>query len=755
MTMSLMHQWHDTICGGGAYGFILEQDVTFYHCYFGFIQEDTTKEELVTQKEEIEFESTQSSTTAKIPVLKQVAETTTNDFGTLTTLIPGPVTIEEKAKKKNDVKARKTRFGRNEVTKKPQKSLLKKLYEIFSAAGTDLAFEWYTHVVVWRNKSDLDTMSLDDLYNKFNIVKQEVRRTTNINIGFQNIDFVSSPSPSSTNEVPADFGVSTASPRISTANLSDATVYAFLANQPNGSQLVHEDLEQIHEDDLEEMDLKWKLALLNGAFRKRCRVSRNQENRTRNQETTRRTVNVEDTSSTEIMVINGADFDWSYMADDEAPTNMTFMALLDSEVYTDNTCFKTCLKNYATLKTQYDELRVEFNKSKCNLADYKRGLASVEEQLVHYQMNESLLNENIVVLKRDIKIKDSKIVVLKSKLEKISNEKDTLETKIKKFENASQSLDKLIGGQVTDNSKKGLGYVRYNVVPPSRTRRFSPLRIDLSHTGLLEFAEPSVQSYKVKPIEVVTQKSSVKISAPIKENNGNISYLSDFKEFDEGYVAFGGGAKGGKITDKGTIITATKDETSRILKSFVTEIENLVDKKVKIIKCDNGTEFKNKVINEFHKKDSKLPITFWADAVNTACYVQNRVLVVKPHSKTLYELFRSRTHDIGFMRHIGFHVTILNTLDHLGKFDVKLDEGFFVGYSTNSKAFRVYNTRTRKVKENLHIKFLENKTLIVGTTSNDFVGKGASFDARQSSMETGPIQDYILMPLWNDGLLIV
>nr|GEY62299.1 hypothetical protein [Tanacetum cinerariifolium] len=68
--------------------------------------------------------------------------------------------------------------------------------------------------------------------------------------------FVSSPSPNSTSEVPTVFRVSTASPQVSTTNLSDATVYAFLANQPNGSQLVYEDLEQIHENDLEEMDLK-------------------------------------------------------------------------------------------------------------------------------------------------------------------------------------------------------------------------------------------------------------------------------------------------------------------------------------------------------------------------------------------------------------------------------------------------------------------------------------------------------------------
>ncbi|GJR04030.1 putative ribonuclease H-like domain-containing protein [Tanacetum coccineum] len=195
---------------------------------------------------------------------------------------------------------------------------------------------------------------------------------------------------------------------------------------------------------------------------------------------------------------------------------------------------------------------------------------------------------------------------------------------------------------------------------------------------------------------------------------------------------------------------ATKDETSGILKSFITGIENLVDHKVKVIRCDNGTEFKNREMNQFCEMkgilrqfsiartpqqngvaerrnrtlieaartmlaDSKLPTTFWAEAVNTACYVQNRVLVVKPHNKTPYELFHGRTPTLSFMRPFGCPVTILNTIDHLGKFDGKADEGFFIGYSLNSKAFRVFNSRTRIVEENLHIRFSESTPNVVGT----------------------------------------
>ncbi|GJX09004.1 putative ribonuclease H-like domain-containing protein [Tanacetum coccineum] len=223
--------------------------------------------------------------------------------------------------------------------------------------------------------------------------------------------------------------------------------------------------------------------------------------------------------------------------------------------------------------------------------------------------------------------------------------------------------------------------------------------------------------------------------------------------------------------------------------------------------CDNGTEFKNKEMNQFREMkgikrefsiartlqqnrvakrknrtlieaartmlaDSKLPTTFWAEAVNTACYVQNRVLVIKPHNKTPYELFNGRPPTISFMRPFGCPVTILNTLDHLGKFDGKADKGFFVGYSVNSKAFRVFNSRTRIVKETLHITFLENKPnvagsgpewlfdidtltksmndkpVVAGNQTNGNAGTKESIDAGQAGKKTVPSHKYILLPLW-------
>ncbi|GJX69270.1 putative ribonuclease H-like domain-containing protein [Tanacetum coccineum] len=251
---------------------------------------------------------------------------------------------------------------------------------------------------------------------------------------------------------------------------------------------------------------------------------------------------------------------------------------------------------------------------------------------------------------------------------------------------------------------------------------------------------------------------------------------------------------------------AINDETSEILCKFIIGLENQLNHNFKIIRCDNVTEFKNHAMNELCAKkgikrefsmartpqqngvaerknrtlieaartmlaDSLLPILFWAEAVNTACYVLNRVLVTKPQNKTPYELLIGKSPSISFMRPFGCPLTILNTLDSLGKFDGKSDEGYLLGYSTSSKAFRVYNKRTKRVEENLHIDFLEDQPNVAGTGPNwmfdlDFLtnsmnyipvsvenqvnvdaGTQDSYVAGSSGKDKGPTQEYILLPL--------
>nr|GEW54043.1 hypothetical protein [Tanacetum cinerariifolium] len=166
----------------------------------------------------------------------------------------------------------------------------------------------------------------------------------------------------------------------------------------------------------------------------------------------------------------------------------------------------------------------------------------------------------------------------------------------------------------------------------------------------------------------------------------------------------------------------TKDETSGILRNFITEIEDLKDLKVKIIRCDNGGEFRNKEMNDFClRKGIKREFN------NARTPQQNRVaekrnktlvLVNKFQNKTPYVLFNGRTPAIGFLKPFWCHVMILNTLDHLRKFKAKGDEDYFIGYSMSSKAFRVFNKRTKRVKENLHVDFLENMPIEKGAGPN-------------------------------------
>ncbi|GJW98711.1 ribonuclease H-like domain-containing protein, partial [Tanacetum coccineum] len=372
---------------------------------------------------------------------------------------------------------------------------------------------------------------------------------------------------------------------------------------------------------------------------------------------------------------------------------------------------------------------------------------------------------------RDASFKDSESNALNIQMEQLKKENESNKFKIDTFKNASKSLDKLIGSQIFDNSRKGVGFVSYNVVPPPPTGLFAPLTIDLSNSGLKEFQQPEFKGYGHKASKCVckdtsnevkktpdaplakpkvvntarltlavvnavraNQVNAIKASAcwvwrPTKLNSasitfkrqnyidprgkpkhmtGNMSYLSDFKEFDREYVTFGGGARGGRITGKRTLKTGKLDFEDVF---FVKELQfNLFSVSQM---CD--------------KKNS------------------NRVIIVKPQNKTPYELFRGRTPALSFMRPFGCYVTILNTLDHLGKFNGKSDDGFFVGYSLTSKAFRVYNIRTRKVEENLLIRFLENKPIVTGSKESNGAG--------HTSKETEFSQDYIVMPLWKDGLM--
>ncbi|GJW58381.1 hypothetical protein Tco_0105112 [Tanacetum coccineum] len=551
--------------------------------------------------EDMELESTNSAPTAKLPILKLEngdswvsLPQTTQENGITVTNMSIRATAEEKTNTKNDVKAR----GLLLMALPNEHQLTFNQYpdakSMFAAIETRFG-------VIWMNKPEVETMSIDDLYNNFKIVKQKVKKFFGTSSGGQNLAFITAPSTSSTNDA------NTACPQVSAVSPS-----------VNSARL-----EQIHEDDLEAMDLKWQLSLL-------------------------------------------------------SVRSMKYYQRTGKKIFIN-----------ANDIAGYDKSKL--NESEFKATTYKRGLATLEDQIITYKKNEVLFSEEVAVLKREVSYKNSEINVLKSELEKVKQEKDGIDFKIEKFDKASKDLDQLLGSQITDKSKKGLGY---SAVPPPHPLIYNrPNKLDLSYSGLDEFKALEFKGYgpkdSVQESKVVCEKESdnskensneslveeqvsqdksrfvesspnvdketvfllikrsykgqvnvvrvrgvnaVKSSAywvwrPTKSNgvsltfkrhnyiDAHMAYQGNFKEFNGGYVAFGGGAYGGRITSKGTLKTDNLD------------------------------------------------------------FEDNRVFSSQAHSKTPYELSIGFKPALSFMRPFGCHVTILNTLNNLGKFDGKSDKG--------------------------------------------------------------------------------
>ncbi|GJY76132.1 ribonuclease H-like domain-containing protein [Tanacetum coccineum] len=415
--------------------------------------------------------------------------------GVETTIAPS--TAEEKAQRRLELKARSTllmgipnehQLKFNFI--KDAKSLLQ--FEIHGESISQedvnqkflrsLSPEWNTHTIVWRNKPEIDTLNLDDLYNNLKIYEPEVKGTSSLSTNTQNVAFVSSNSTNSTNRavklsdavnlttIDTAHGATTASTQATAVNLttiyklSDAAICAFFASQPNSPQLDNEDLQQIHPDDLEEMDLRWQMAMLRmrairflkntgrkltvngnetigfdkskvecynyhkrGHVARECRAPRNQENR--NMENTRRVVPVETTTSNALVSCDGSGYDWSDQAE-EGPTNFALMAYSstssNSEVSTDSNCSSSCLKNVKILKEQNEQLLKDLKTSKLNAIAYKTSLEYVEARLLVYKKNESVYEEDIMVLKREIYLREVAITVLRRKLELAQKQKDEI-----------------------------------------------------------------------------------------------------------------------------------------------------------------------------------------------------------------------------------------------------------------------------------------------------------------------------------------
>ncbi|GJU23640.1 retrovirus-related pol polyprotein from transposon TNT 1-94 [Tanacetum coccineum] len=195
-----------------------------------------------------------------------------------------------------------------------------------------------------------------------------------------------------------------------------------------------------------------------------------------------------------------------------------------------------------------------------------------------------------------------------------------------------------------------------------------------------------------------------------------------------------------------------KSDATDCIMSFIMKMENLNEVEVKELSSDNGTEFKNHKLEEFFDEKgisqnfsspytpeqnsvaerrnrtlietartmlngSSLLKYFWGEVVNTACYTQNKSIIVKRHRKTLYDVFRGRSHNISYFHVFGRPMFIHNHRDHLGKFNEKVDDGFFLRYSLLAKAFRVFNVRRQEMEETFHVTFNEADEVIRQTST--------------------------------------
>nr|GFA79280.1 hypothetical protein [Tanacetum cinerariifolium] len=289
-----------------------------------------------------------------------------------------------------------------------------------------------------------------------------------------------------------------ASTLLNVDSLSNAVIYSFFMSQSSSPQLDNEDLKQIDADDLEEMDLKWQMAMLTmrarkflqktgrnlgvngptsmgfnmakvecykchrkGHFARECRSPKDSR-RVVVAEPQRRSILVK--TSTSNALVSQCDgtgsYDWSYQAEEE-PTNFALMAFSSSSSNLSYdckvlTCTKACSKAYSQLQSQYDTLTEQFHKSQFDVTSYQTGLESVEARLLVYKQNESTLEENIKLLNIEVQLRDNALATLRQKLETTEKERDDLNMKLKKFQTSSKRLTDLLASQTSD--KAGLGY---------------------------------------------------------------------------------------------------------------------------------------------------------------------------------------------------------------------------------------------------------------------------------------------------------
>nr|GEU91550.1 putative ribonuclease H-like domain-containing protein [Tanacetum cinerariifolium] len=758
---------------------------------------------------------------------------------------------------KSLMKAIDKRFGDNKETKKVQKTLLKQQYENFNGSSSEsldqihdrlqklisqleilgeslsqedinlkflksLPSEWRTHTLIWRNKADPEDQSLDDLFNNLKIYEAGVKSSFTTSHNTQNIAFVSSQNTDSTNEsvsvVPSVFAASTKAPASTLPNvdnLSDVVIYSFFSSHSNSTRLDNDDLKQIDADDLEEMDLKWQMAMLTMRARRRCYFARECKSPrdTRNKDTQRRNVPME-TSTSNAFVSQCLEYveaglvvyqqNENVFEDDIKLLKLNVM-LRDNALVELRKKFEAAEKERDVLKHTLEKFRLlQKNLSKllasqitdktglrydnqmftstvfdCDELNSSESDVSMPTSPVHdryksgkgYHAVPPPYTGTFMPPKPDLVFHDASTAsetvpnVFNVEPSTPNPNKDLsqsnrpfaliIEDWVSDLEDESEDGSKACmepcnEGQSSEFYKDNHLHSNKHVVPTTiltmyrlvpfnaprpvttvvpqttvETQRpvkhvvnkpHSPIRRPINHRPTPKNSNfhqkaTTVKAKQGNPHEALKDKGIIDSNCS-RHMSGNISYLSDFEEINGGYVTFGGNPKGGKITGKGKIKTSKLD---------FDDVYFVKDLKFNLFSISQMCDKKNNVLLTDTEcvvlsSDFKLP-------------EKNHVLLKVPRENNMY----------------------------------------------NSKAFRVFNSRTKIVQETLHINFMENQPNVAenrptwlfdidtltrsmnyqpvatGNHPNHNASIQENLAAGKVGKDTESAQQYVLLSLWSTG----
>ncbi|GJY42949.1 putative ribonuclease H-like domain-containing protein [Tanacetum coccineum] len=692
---------------------------------------------------------------------------------------------------------------------------------------------WSQVSLIMRTKPGVDSLSFNDLYNNLRVFENDVKGSTASSSSSQNVAFVSE-NTNSNNDVSTAYGVSNTSGQ--NPQYEQISSYSLLANQSSCPQLDHEDLEQLDEYDLEEMDLKWQVAMISMRIKKIYKKTGRKL-----QFDAKEPVGFDKTKvecynyhNTEHFGLGYGDHRYDGILSYENEVLQSVFMNKESELEKQPLYDGILSYENEVLQSVFMNKESELEKQPL----YDRFVTAGGMHVVPPPMT-----GNYMPSRPDIEVDYSQFTygpkqTQPSESESQSSEFDTFNKNgdwvgslsVRKQCFVCGSLNHLIrdcdfhekrmarkaelnNGWNRKSSQREIRLTWNNVIRVNKQNQFVPSAI-LTRTGKIPVntARSSVAvggkekgKLLLSPQHVVIgdHKDTTGIMSPntmvdpvleidyphralknkgivdsgwSRHMTGNQAYLAELQDFNGGPIAFGGSKgyiTGKEFKNKDVIEFCGSKGIKREYSNARTPQQNGV------------AERKNRTLIE---ADSFLPNTFWAEAVSTACYVLNKVLVTKPHNKTPYELLTGKIPIISYLRPFGCHVTILNTIDHLGKFARKSDEGFLVGYSLQSKAFRVYNLETKRVEENLHITFLENKPNVVGKgptwlfdldyltnsmnyqpvrlenqdnkhagqqEANHNAGIEDIIDAEDSKKEDESAQDCFVLPIWSSYSSII